>query len=125
MVGGSYLMIIIEILFNFIIATLLCAVAHEGGHYLVAKCFGKTINFKLDITKLFGWIPVPRGVWYMPEDLSRNKQKVVALSGFGMELIVSSLLWFAGWYYAYIVWFFHIGLYPFYAGEANDFKFLV
>jgi len=47
-----------------------------------------------------------------------------ALAGFGLEIMFCPLLYFAGlWLYPWVVAL-HLIAYPFYAGEANDFKWI-
>lgn len=112
----------ILILLYLIKAIILAFLSHEGGHYFTAKVFNRTINFRIVIGKLFNIIPIPRGIWNMPLDISKTKQKIIASAGFLCELIAGLLLLLIQWPYLLIVWFIHIVLYPFYAGEANDFK---
>lgn len=99
---------------------------HEGGHYLAARCFGKHLKFR------FEWggirkIPVPRFVWSMPYLSAKWKQKVVALAGFGLELFcIPLLVGLAGDFgilYMGVVAV-HLIAYRFYAGDANDFRWL-
>ena len=102
-----------------------CAVIHEFGHWITAKIFGADIKFALEFGKLFGVIPIPRGIWRMPEKFSKTQKKIVAIAGFGFEFIASliAVLVFQYWIMM-IIFILHIGLYKFYAGDASDFQWL-
>ena len=64
-----------------------------------------------------------RLIWDMPEDTPKH-QRLIALSGFGTEILFAPLLYLAGlWLYPWVVAV-HLIAYPFYAGEANDWKWL-
>lgn len=109
---------------QFILSILLCALAHEGGHYLAAQVFRRTITFRFQWGLLLGKIPVPRWVWDMPE-MERWKQQVVAAAGFGLEFVAGTAFFLTGWDVAPIyggVAVVHLAAYKFYAGEASDFK---
>ena len=98
--------------------SILCIFFHEGGHYLASRCFGRRIKFR------FSWgnpIPVPRYVWNMPV-MERGKQRIVAAAGFGAVSIVAAILAALGWPWMAFVFVAHFVAYPFYAGEASDFK---
>ena len=101
-----------------ILAPILCMAFHEGGHFLMALAFGHALKFRFK-----GWTP-PRFVWDMPE-MESWKQALVAVAGFGLELIMAGLLlnFPVGNYYAAFACF-HLALYKFYAGEDSDFKWL-
>jgi len=59
----------------------------------------------------------------MPNDTPQH-QRLMALSGFGLEVLFIPILFFAGLIlYPYVVAL-HLIAYPFYAGEANDFKWI-
>ena len=91
---------------------LLAVIIHELGHYLVALTFGHHLEFRRQGIR---WI------WDMPEDTEAH-QRLIALSGFGLEVLFIPILFFVGFtFYPYIVGL-HLIAYPFYAGEANDFK---
>ena len=61
-----------------------------------------------------------RFIWDMPEDTPKH-QRLIALSGFGAEILTVPLLYFAGlWLYPWVVAV-HLMAYPFYAGDYNDF----
>lgn len=110
---------------TFIASGIVCALIHEFGHWIVAKIFGGDIKFRFEWGKLFGIIPIPRGIWDMPEQFNKTQKKFTAAAGFGFEFIASiiALLVF-GLYTMLIVSVAHIVLYQFYAGEASDFKWL-
>lgn len=103
-------------------------IIHEGGHMMVAKLYKRKINFKLQFGKLFKIIPVPRGVWQMPDDLPFSSQRNIAIAGFLSEFLMLIALLaipdcrvlFAPYYG--IVAVAHILLYKHYAGESSDFK---
>jgi hypothetical protein len=104
------MILIVEILLSVAIAGLI----HELGHYLVALTFGHHLVFRRQGIR---WI------WDMPEDTEAH-QRLIALSGFGTEILFAPLLYFAGlWLYPWVVAV-HLMAYPFYAGESNDFKWL-
>ncbi|GHV45848.1 hypothetical protein FACS1894204_06140 [Synergistales bacterium] len=94
-------------------------VIHESGHYLAAFAFGRRLEFRFALGWIGGKIPVPRYVWYMP-DVEAWKQKAIAISGFGAEMLAALMF---GKYYA-VVALAHLIAYRFYAGEENDFKWL-
>jgi hypothetical protein len=108
---------------------ILCAIAaiiiHEGGHYAAALRFGHKLKFRFTWGKLWG-IPVPRYIWDMPE-MERWKQVHVALGGFVTEFAsaLPCFLVFPGvcvWYLGVVMA--HFAVYPFYAGENDDFKWV-
>ena len=97
---------------------------HEGGHYVAALCFGHKIKFRFEWGRLFGVIPVPRGVWDMP-DMASWKQRITALAGFGTELACAgAVMAVLCWPWLLLVASCHLIAYPFYAGESSDFKWL-
>jgi hypothetical protein len=107
-------------------AALNAFVIHEGGHYATALCFGARIKFQL-LWKRLWKISIPRGVWAMP-DIARWKQCIIALAGFGTELLAVPVLFifapgFAVWYSVVAVA--HFWAYPFYAGEDSDFRWVI
>ena len=110
-------------LLSLIAAGIAACLTHESGHYLAALCFGKRIEFRLEWGWLFGVVPVPRGVWTMPY-LESWKQRIVALAGFGTEFVCAGAAVALGWPWMMMVASVHLLAYPFYAGEANDFKWL-
>jgi len=108
---------------NLAAATIVACLTHEGGHWLAALCFGKRIRFWFEWGRLFGVVPVPRGVWNMP-DMARWKQRITALAGFGTEFAGAVFTLSIGWAWLLLVAALHITAYPFYAGDANDFKWI-
>ena len=104
------MILIVEILLSVAIAGLI----HELGHYLVALTFGHNLVFRRQGFRL---------IWDMPNDTPQH-QRLIALSGFGLEVLFIPVLFFAGLtLYPYVV-ILHLIAYPFYAGEANDFKWI-
>lgn len=108
------------------LAVILAVVVHESGHWLCARAFGEKINFR------FGWgligdIPVPRGLWTMP-DIEPWKQRMIAAAGFVAEIAVGLVLLYeqiqplASVYISFAV--IHAILYKFYSGEASDYKWI-
>ena len=84
---------------------------HELGHYLTALTFGHHLVFRRQ-----GF----RFIWDMPNDTPQH-QRLIALSGFGVEILFAPLLYLAGlWLYPWVVAI-HLMAYPFYAGDYNDF----
>ena len=98
-------------------AVALCLVAHEGGHYLAALCFGERIKFRFSFGKYY----IPRYLWEMPY-MDHWKEKVVAAAGFVSEAIVAGALAAFDWPWMAVAFVAHFVAYPFYAGEASDFK---
>lgn len=101
----------------FILMLAFCFAIHEGGHYLAALCFGKSIKFRF----AWGRFYVPRYIWNMPV-MEYRKQRIVAAAGFGTEALVSAILAAFGWPWMAVCFAVHFVAYPFYAGEASDFK---
>lgn len=113
---------VVDVLLSLLFSGVVACLVHEGGHYGAAKIFGHKLSFHFEWGKLFNVIPIPRGIWYMP-DMESWKQKVVAGAGFGTELVIALIFalflhfpWLLG------VWVVHFVAYFFYAGEASDFK---
>ena len=112
------------------LAIALALLIHEMGHYIAAKLFGKTLKFKYGTAKLtikpFPTIHVPRFTADIPQELTKTQERIVALSGFGLELLVAVLLFIfvSGSLrnYYILVSVLHLILYSRYAGESNDFK---
>lgn len=100
-----------------LLALALCLCVHEGGHYLAALCFRKRIKFRF----AWGRFYVPRYIWNMPV-MERWKQRIVAATGFGAEAFVAAILAAFGWPWMLFCFAAHFITYPFYAGEASDFK---
>ena len=99
-------------MFNLIISIALAVIIHESAHYLTALAFGYRLKFCRQ-----GF----RFIWDMPEDTPAH-QRLIALAGFGLELMFCPLLYFAGLtLYPWVV-VAHLLAYPFYAGDYNDFR---
>lgn len=113
----------LDILLNAILAGIVACVTHESGHYVAALCFGKRIEFRLEWGWLFGVVPVPRWVWYMP-NMAEWKQRVVAVAGFGTEFLAAGVCVALGYLCPLMVASVHIIIYPFYAGASSDFNWL-
>ena len=102
------------IFINILLSVVLAPLIHELGHYLTALTFGHHLVFRRQ-----GF----RFIWDMPEDTEAH-QRLIALSGFGVEILFAPLLYLAGlWLYPWVV-VVHLMAYPFYAGEANDWKWV-
>lgn len=102
------------IFINILLSVVLAGLIHELGHYLVAPTFGHHLVFRRQ-----GF----RFIWDMPNDTPKH-QRLIALSGFGVEILTAPLLYLAGlWLYPWVVAV-HLMAYPFYAGESNNFKWL-
>ena len=100
-----------------IFSFLLPPIIHELGHFFAALLFGKRIKFKFSFGKIYG-IPVPRWVWSVPLDLSKNKKRFIAQAGFVSEFVVAAFLPTPYLLVACL----HFALYPWYAGTVTDFK---
>ena len=107
---------------NIGISLALAGVIHELGHFIVALGYGYFIQFEFNWGKL-GGIPVPRYTWYMPAGLPTAAKQHVALAGFSTEFLVAPILYFILPHYPVIA-LIHLILYPFYAGEMNDFQWI-
>jgi len=110
------------LLVKFLIAFLLCMIVHELGHFLVAMWFGYGIKFRFAFGNLFG-LPIPRGIWDMPDEASGHERIKIALAGFGFEMLIALLIIPFFWQPAAAA-VIHFLLYQFYAGEDSDFKWL-
>ncbi len=96
------------------ISLILAVMIHELGHYLTALTFGHHLVFRRQGIR---WI------WDMPNDTPQH-QRLIALSGFGTEILFVPLLYLAGLtLYPWVV-VVHLMAYPFYAGEMSDFQWL-
>ena len=107
-------------------AILICFVTHEGGHWVAAFFYGHRITFRFQWGLLFGVIPIPRYVWYMP-NTDKGKQAIIAAAGFLTEINAALLLLiFVPSFGVYCGTFalVHLILYKFYAGEDSDFKWI-
>lgn len=108
---------------NLCVATICACLIHEGGHYLAALAFGKKLKFRFELGRLFGVVPVPRWVWDMPY-MAEWKQRIVAVAGFGAEFLCAGVAVALGWLWLLLVASVHVIVYPFYAGNSSDFKWL-
>ena len=102
-------------------AILTAFITHEGGHFLAALLLtGKVLKFRFAFGKLY----VPRFTWTMPYT-TRKKQRIIALAGFGLEIVVAAALSLIFWTPVFAsVSMLHLLLYRFYAGECSDFNWL-
>lgn len=107
---------------NFILSIVFAGLIHELGHFIIALGYGHFLRFEFSWGRLWR-IPIPRYVWYMPEEMSVQAKRHVALSGFVAEFLAAPILYFLLPYYPLIA-FLHLMAYPFYAGEYSDFKWL-
>lgn len=116
-----------SIILFIIISIPLCLVIHEGGHYLMAWKFGEKLKFRFDWDTLFGVIKIPGFAWDMPVKFTARQKEITALAGFGMEIAAAFLFAFLGMPFALgyaLMTLTHLALYPFYAGDENDFDFV-
>ena len=114
----------IRFLMHIILCAPFCLVVHEGGHYLVARYLGGKLKFHFNWGKLFDFIPVPRFTWNYPEHFAAWQRSLTAFAGFAFEVIIAVLFGMCGaaWSLPYAVMvLLHLFLYPYYAGEENDF----
>ena len=110
------------LMLNLILSVIFAGLIHEMGHFIIALGYGHFLRFEFSWGHLLR-VPVPRYVWYMPEELSVQAKRHVALSGFGAEFLVAPILYFLLPYYP-LVAFLHLMAYPFYAGSVSDFQWL-
>jgi len=96
------------------ISLILAPLIHELGHYLTALTLGHHIVFRRQGIR---WI------WEMPNDTLKH-QRLIAISGFGAEILAAPLLYLAGLTLYPLVVVAHLCAYPFYAGEYSDFQWL-
>lgn len=112
-------------LFFIVIAIFLACIVHEAGHYFTALFYGRRIKFSFSFSMLFNTIPIPRFIWYMPDDLTDSQKRMVAMNGFLVEflsVIVLTLIFsFTEYLFVFVL---HIFLYKYYAGENSDFRWL-
>ena len=88
--GSEKMILIVEILLSVAIAGLI----HELGHYLAALYYGHNLVFRRQGIRF---------IWDMPNDTPQH-QRLIALSGFGAEILTAPLLYFAGlWLYPWVV----------------------
>ena len=104
---------------NVLASLILCFLVHEGGHYLAALFFGRKLRFRL----VLGKFCVPQYVWNMPH-IEHSKQRIIAAAGFCAEAVVAGALAAAGWTWMGGAFIAHFCIYPFLAGENNDFMWL-
>ncbi len=102
------------LMLNFILSIVLAGLIHELGHYLTAMFLCHTLEFRRQGI---------RYIWDMPNDTPQH-QRLIALSGFGAEILAAPLLYFAGLTLYPFVVVVHLMAYPFYAGEYSDFQWL-
>ena len=112
------MVLIIQILLSIIFAGLI----HELGHFIAALGYGHFLQFEFSWGRLWR-IPVPRYVWYMPEEFTDRQKRHVALAGFGAEFLIAPILYFLLPYYPLVI-FVHLIFYPIYAGDLSDFQWL-
>lgn len=94
---------------------------HELGHYgMTFALTGEALSFRFEKGKLWR-IPVPRWVWDYPAGATDKQKKLIAQAGFGLELALACVL---PWPYGAVA-LAHFLLYPWYAGEATDFKYFL
>lgn len=102
------------------IAALMPIVIHELGHFVAAFLFTQEkLSFRFEWGKL-GFVPVPRWIWDFPKKANAEQKKAIAQAGFVFEIAAIA---FMPWTYA-VVTVVHFTLYPWYAGERNDFTWL-
>ena len=97
---------------NLILSVVLAVIIHELGHYLADMFLGHTLEFRRQGIRF---------IWDMPNDIPKH-QRLIALSGFGAEILAAPLLYLAGLTLYSLVVVVHIMAYPFYAGEHSDFQ---
>ena len=110
------------LMLNFILSIVFAGLIHELGHFIIALGYGHFLRFEFSWGHLWR-IPIPRYIWYMPEEFTDRQKRHVALSGFGTEFMVAPILYFLLPYYPLIA-FLHLTIYPFYAGSVSDFQWL-
>ena len=110
------------LMLNLILSVIFAGLIHELGHFIIALGYGHFLRFEFSWGHLWR-IPIPRYIWYMPEEFTDRQKRHVALSGFGIEFMVAPILYFLLPYYP-LVAFLHLTIYPFYAGSVSDFQWL-
>ena len=98
------------LLLDIIFSVLLAGIIHESSHYLAAMYYGHRLVFRRS-----GF----RFIWNMPND-TKAHQRIIALAGFGVEILSAPVIYFLLPYYP-VVAVLHLIVYPFYAGDYNDF----
>lgn len=128
---NSLLNIVTDHALSLVLAIVLALLIHEAGHYITARLFGEKLKFEFNVAKLklkhLPPIPILRFTMDIPEAFTKTQHKICALSGFGLELLVTALLFIfvndtyllRNYYISVTV--LHLILYPKYAGESNDF----
>ena len=97
-----------------IFSIILAFFIHESAHYLTARLCGHRLTFRRQGLRF---------IWDMPED-TKQHQRLIALSGFGAEIVFAPLLYFVGLtIYPWVV-LTHLMVYSFYAGDYSDFRWL-
>lgn len=129
---NSLLNIVTTHALSLVLAIVLALLIHEAGHYITARIFGEKLKFEFSVVKLklkhLPPIPILRFTMDIPQELTKTQERIVALSGFGLELLVAVLLFIfvSGTIslrnYYILVSVLHLILYSRYAGESNDFK---
>lgn len=108
----------------FAAAVMAAFLMHEAGHFLTALCFGYVLPFKFAWGRLFK-VRIPRLIWTMPAALTDHQKGIVALAGFGFEIVTMPIFYILIDLRLYpIVVLLHLVAYEFYAGSDNDFKWL-
>ena len=74
------------LMLNFILSIVFAGLIHELGHYLTALTFGHHLVFRRQGIRF---------IWDMPEDTPQH-QRLIALAGFGLEIMFCPLLYLAG-----------------------------
>jgi len=101
-------------MFSLLLSIVLAFLIHELSHLLTARCLGHHLTFRRQGI---------RYIWDMPDD-TKQHQRLIALSGFGAEIVFAPLLYFVGlWAYPFVV-VGHLVGYRFYAGDYSDFRWL-
>lgn len=116
-----------ELVISSFLAVFLAVFVHELGRWLVARVFGEKLSFSIG-WGVIGEIPVPRGMWSMP-NIDSWKQRVIAAAGFVSEIGLGVILWDMGakpLVHVYIGFaLIHLILYEFYAGNDSDIKWIL
>lgn len=112
------------IFINILLSVVFAGLIHEMGHFIIALGYGHFLQFEFSWGRLWR-IPIPRYVWYMPEELPVQAKRHVALSGFGFEILAIPIFYILIDLMIYpIIVLLHLITYKFYAGADNDFKWL-
>lgn len=92
---------------------------HELGHSIAALLIGGRVEFTFAWGKL-GPIKVPRWTWTWPE-ATKVQLRFICQAGFLAEV---ALIPFMPWQYQTVA-LVHFAAYPWYAGEATDFRGMI